>query len=269
MRVGLVGLGNLGTPVGLNLLKASYPLTVYDLDSLAVEKLVAEGANGATSSQEVAELSDVVITILPSPQAVVEVVESENGLLGGFQQGKVWIDSSTNDMNEIQRLAKRCLQQGIDVLEVPLTGGIPRAYAGTMTAFVGGEQAVYEKYLSLLQVYAGEIHYLGTVGSASIAKLITNMLAFIHLWALGEGLMLGKRCGLDVGTLFEAIKLSCGNSFVAETEGPEILNGSYDYGFTLDLASKDAHLVYELARMAGVPLENGRSGRTNFCNALA
>ena len=194
---------------------------------------------------------------MPTPAAVTAVVEGVNGLLEGLSPGSVWIDTSTNDGRELQRLAAKCEQQAIDVLECPVTGGIPKAHAGTITAFVGGRREVFERNLPIIRAYAGDVHYLGPLGSASVAKVITNMLAFVHLWALGEGLMLGKCAGLDVGPLFESIKASCGNSFVAETEGPQILNGTYDYGFSLALAAKDANLAYELGRQYGVPLEMG------------
>ena len=257
MKIGLIGLGHLGLPVGKNLLKAGYQLIVNDLRPAAAVPLLELGASWAGSAQQLGQQVGVVITVLPSPAAVTAVVEGENGLLGGLAPGSTWIDTSTNDAQELQRLAAVCADQGIAVLECPVTGGIPKAHAGTITAFVSGRREVFAANLPVIQAYAGDIHYLGPLGSASVAKVVTNMLAFIHLWALGEGLMLGRRAGLEVGALFESIKASCGNSFVAETEGPEILNGSYDYGFTLALAAKDANLAYELGRQYGVPLEMG------------
>lgn len=257
MIVGLIGLGNLGYPVGKNIIKGGHTLIVHDLNRASADKLIERGATWANSPKELAEQTEVVVTILPSPASVCAVVEGENGMIHGWSAGNCWIDSSTNDLVELQRLSQRCASIGVDVIEAPMTGGIPRAHAGTMTSLVGADRAVFEKYLPLIQSYAGDIIHLGEIGSASTAKVITNMLAFIHLWALGEGLMLGKRNGLETGALFEAIKASCGNSFVAETEGPEILNGSYDYGFTLELAAKDSHLAYELARRGNVPLEMG------------
>ena len=257
MNVGLIGLGHLGAPVGKNLLKAGYQLTVHDVQEEKASPFVSQGARWTDSPKGVGEQSQVVITVLPSPAAVAAVIEGENGLLEGLAPGSTWIDTSTNDSRELQRLAEKCAERDVDVLECPVTGGIPKARAGTITAFVGGQKEVFERNLPIIRAFSGEVHYLGSLGSASIAKVITNMLAFIHLWALGEGLMLGKRAGLEVGSLFESIKASCGNSFVAETEGPEILNGSYNYGFTLALAAKDANLAYELGRQYGVPLEMG------------
>ena len=257
MNIGLIGLGNLGTPIAKNLLRAGFPLTVHDLRREAAEKLLAMGAAWASSPQELAALSDTVLTVMPSPEAVAAVVEGEKGILQGFRPGGTWIDISTTDRRETQRLAALCGNKGINVLEAPMTGGIPLAHQGKMTVLVGGEKSIFEKHLPILEEIGGKIFYLGPLGSAAIAKVVTNMLAAVHLWTLGEGLMLGKCAGLEVGPLFEAIKASCGNSFVAETEGPEILNGSYDYGFTLALQAKDANLAYELSREFGVPLEVG------------
>jgi 3-hydroxyisobutyrate dehydrogenase len=257
MKLGLIGLGNLGTPLAKNLLKAGYPLTLYDLRREAATKLLAAGATWAESPQAVAEQAETVLTVLPSPAAVAAVVEGEQGLLQGLKAGSTWIDISTTDRRETQRLAGLCAAKGVGMLEAPMTGGIPLAHRGEMTILVGGDRAVFERNLPVLQAIGGKILHLGPVGSAAVAKVVTNMLAAIHLWALGEGLALGTSAGLAVGPLFEAIKASCGNSYVAETEGPEILNGSYDYGFTFALQAKDANLAYELGREFGVPLAMG------------
>lgn len=154
-------------------------------------------------------------------------------------------------------------------METPVTGGIRLLHRGEMTVFLGGEKDVLEQQRPILELFGSEIIHLGPVGNASIGKVVTNMMAAIHLWALGEGLMLGKRAGLEVGPLFEAVLASCAKSFVAETEGREILNGSYDYGFTLELASKDAHLAYKLGREFGVPLEMGSLIEQLFHRAMA
>ncbi|MCP4357136.1 MAG: NAD(P)-dependent oxidoreductase, partial [Chloroflexi bacterium] len=213
--------------------------------------LLAQGARWADSPQAVAEQSDTVLTVLPSPAAVAAVVEGKRGLLAGLRSGSTWIDISTTDRRETQRLAALCAGKGIGVLEAPMTGGIPLAHEGRMTVLVGGDKDTFEENLPVLETIGGRIFHMGPVGSAAVAKVITNMLAAVHLWMLGEGLILGKRAGLDLGTFFEAIKASCANSFVAETEGPEILNGSYDYGFTFALQAKDANLAYELGREFG------------------
>lgn len=160
MNIGLIGLGNLGTPIAKNLLKAGFSLTVYDLRRETAAKLLAMGAQWADSPHTLAEQSDTVLTVMPSPDAVAAVVEGENGVLKGFHAGATWIDISTTDRRETQRLAALCAEQGINVLEAPMTGGIPLAHQGKMTILVGGDKDVFEKYLPLLEEIGGKIFHL-------------------------------------------------------------------------------------------------------------
>jgi 3-hydroxyisobutyrate dehydrogenase len=257
MKIGLIGVGELGKAIAGNVLKAGHGLAVYDARREQAGSVLAQGAVWKESALGVAAAVDVLLTALPNPAIVEAVMTSEDGVMAGLKPGSCWIDHSTNDGELLKRLAAEAAQNGVDVIEAPVTGGIPLAYAGEITVLVGAEKETFERYRPLLEIVGNPVLYLGPVGSASIVKVMTNMLAFIHLWALGEGLMLGKEAGLDVGATFEAIKASCGNSFVAETEGPAILNGSYDYGFTLELAAKDMRLVQQIARQVGVPLEMG------------
>src|SRR6266566_4589349 len=212
MRLGFVGLGNLGKHLAASLLRAGFPLTVHDRDEVAAEVLVAAGAVWASSPREVAAASDTVFTCLPSPRAVADVVTGERGLLEGLEAGGTWIDSSTNDRHELRRLAAIAEARGIHCLEAPVTGGL-------------------------------------------------------HLAASGQALMLARRAGLDLAQSFEVIKASSGNSFVHETESQVILNGSYNIGFTLDLACKDLGLAHELGCEHGVPLELGSLVERIFARA--
>jgi 3-hydroxyisobutyrate dehydrogenase len=196
-----------------------------------------------------------VITCLPSPAAVAAVVAGENGILEGLRPGRTWIDMSTNDPHELKRLAALAAAKGIVCLEAPVTGGVHKAAAGEITILVGGDMASYEAHLPAFEAMGGTVLHMGPLGRATVIKVITNMLAFVHLVALGEALMLAKRGGLDLAQSFAAIKASSGNSFVHETEGQVILNGSYDIGFTMDLACKDLGFANQLGRDFGVPLE--------------
>lgn len=254
-RLGFIGVGNLGFHLANSLVKAGFPLTVHDLNKNAAEGLLAAGATWADSPQAVAEQADSVFTCLPSPKIVSRVVSGEKGILAGLKPGGTWIDMSTNDRNELIRLAEVVAAQGCNALEAPVTGGVHKAAAGKITILVGGAQAVYEAHLPALQAMGGQIFHMGPVGSASVIKVITNMLAFIHLVAAGEALMLAKRGGLDLAQAFEVIKSSSGNSFVHETESQLILNGSYNINFTMDLACKDLGFAAQLGRDFGVPLE--------------
>ena len=268
-RVGYVGLGNLGYHLAHSLLRAGHEVTVTDLDPTLAEPLVARGARWAASAKDVATASDVVFTCLPSPRAVDAVVAGTNGLLEGFAPGATWIDNSTNDREETLRLAGVCATRGVRMLECPVTGGVHKAAGGDITVLVGGDEAVFHEHEALLQAIGRPVLYMGTLGSAAIIKVITNMLAFIHLVAAGEALMLAKRGGLDLAKSFEAILNSSGNSFVHETESQVILNGSYNIGFTMDLAVKDLGFALQFGRDFGVPLDLAGQTMQTFIRARA
>jgi 3-hydroxyisobutyrate dehydrogenase len=253
--IGFIGIGNLGVHLAGSLLRARFPLTVHDLNRAAAEGLLAAGARWAESPKALAAQVDTVVTCLPSPKAVTAVVAGANGILEGMRAGGAWIDMSTNDFHELQRLAGLAQAKGIACLEAPVTGGVHKAASGEITVIVAGERAVYDAHLSAFEAMGGRVFYMGALGQASVIKVITNMLAFIHLVAAGEALMLAKRGGVDLAQAFEVIRASSGNSFVHETESQVILNGSYNIGFTMDLACKDLHFAHELGREFGVPLE--------------
>jgi 3-hydroxyisobutyrate dehydrogenase len=267
MRLGFVGLGNLGAHLAASLLRSGFPLTVHDRDEAAARPLVEAGAAWAASPRDVAAASDSVFTCLPSPRAVADVLAGEAGLLKGLAAGGTWIDSSTNDRHELQRLAALAEARGVHSLEAPVTGGVHLAAAGQITVLVGGDQDVYAAHLRAFEAIGGRVFYIGPLGSASVIKVITNMLAFIHLVAAGEALMLARRAGLDLAQSFEVIKASSGTSFVHETESQVILNGSYDIGFTMDLACKDLGFAHELGGELGVPLELASMVEQTFIRA--
>ena len=268
-RLGFIGIGNLGVHLAGSLLRAGFPLIIYDLNKDAAAGLLAAGARWADSPQAVAAAADSVFTCLPSPKAVSAVVSGERGILAGLKPGGTWIDMSTNDRHELLRLAALATERGITCLESPVTGGVHKAAAGDITVLVGGDEAVYAAHLPALQAMGGQVFYMGPLGSASVIKVITNMLAFIHLVAAGEALMLAKQGGLDLAQAFEAIKASSGNSFVHETESQVILNGSYNIGFTMDLACKDLNFAMQLGRDFGVPLEVAGLVEQTFIRARA
>ena len=255
MKYAYIGLGHLGRHLALNLRRAGYELAVYDLDRNAGEALVAAGARFASSPKDAATGADAVFTCLPSPAASRAVVAGPNGVLDGLAKGACWIEMSTNDRDEILALAETARAKGIATLEAPVTGGVHKAEEGAITVLVGGDAALYEKHRPAFDSMGGTVLHMGALGEAAIIKVITNMLAFIHLVATGEALMLAKRGGLDLAKSFAAIKASSGNSFVFETEGQLVLNGSYDIAFTMDLAQKDLGFALGFGRQFGVPLE--------------
>ena len=254
--VGFIGLGHLGRHLAASLLRAGNDVTINDLDRSLGDALVEAGATWAANPADVARASEVVFTCLPSPSVVSAVVSGPRGVFEGFGgDGGTWIDMSTNDRTETLRLAALGAALGVAVLEAPVTGGVHKAAAGEITVLVGGPEALYEEHRALLGAVGSPVLYMGELGSAAIIKVITNMLAFINLVSVGEALMLAKRGGLDLAKSFEAIKESSGNSFVHETEGQVILNGSYNINFTMDLACKDLGFATTFGREFGVPLE--------------
>jgi 3-hydroxyisobutyrate dehydrogenase len=254
MRVGFVGVGRLGGHLAASLMRSGFSLVVHDRDRSAAEGLEASGARWADSCAELARSVDVVITCLPSPAAVASALEAEDGVLAGLASGSTWIDMSTNDRHELLRLAEAADEVGVATLEAPVTGGVHLAATGAITVIVGGDEVVAAAHMPLFEAMGSRVFHVGALGRASDLKVITNMLAFIHLVACGEALMLAKRAGLDLAQAHEVIAASSGTSFVHETEGQVILNGSYDIGFTLDLALKDLGLARALGRETGVPL---------------
>jgi len=251
LRYGFVGLGNLGKHLALNLARGGFDVGVYDLQRSAADALLAVGAHWADSISGLAKSCDALITCLPSPAATKSVLDLA---LPSLQRGTTWIEMSTNDFAEIEALAERAREHGIATLACPVTGGVHRAETGDITVFVGGAQPVFALHEPALKAMGGRVIYLGGIEQAVVTKVVTNMLAFIHLIAAGEALMLCAKAGVDLRLAFEAIAASSGNSFVHETESQVILNGSYDIGFTMDLACKDAGFAVEFGRRFGVPL---------------
>jgi 3-hydroxyisobutyrate dehydrogenase len=255
MRYGFVGLGSLGAKLAAGLRRAGFDLVVHDIDAKAADSLLAAGASSAKTPRALAGRVDAVVTCLPSPAVSERVLTGPEGLLAGLKPGATWIEMSTVDSDAIQRLASVAAEKGVFTLEAPVTGGIHKAAAGEVAVIVGGETAVVERHRAALEAMGGPIFHMGPLGSASVMKVITNMLAFIHLVAAGEALMLARRGGLDLAQAYHVIKASSGNSFVHETESQLVLNGSYNVGFTMELACKDLGFAMSLGRELGVPLD--------------
>ncbi|MBC2835249.1 NAD(P)-dependent oxidoreductase [Paragemmobacter straminiformis] len=266
MKYGYIGLGNLGGHLAASLIRAGHEVVVHDRDPALAERHRAMGAKVAASPAEVAELSDHVFTCLPSP-AVSEAVLAQ--LMTAMQPGATWIENSTLGRDDILRLAGLARSGGVRLLEAPVTGGVHLAARGEITVLVGGDADLFEMHKPALQAIGDKIFHMGPLGSAAVIKVITNMLAFIHLVADGEALMLAKRGGLDLKTAWEAIAASSGTSFVHETEGQLILNGSYDIAFSMDLALKDLGFAMGFGKEFGVPLDLAAMTNQTFMKGKA
>jgi 3-hydroxyisobutyrate dehydrogenase len=255
MRYGFIGLGNLGGKLAAGLVRNGFDVVVNDLDRANAEPLLAAGAKWAATPAAVAAQVDATITCLPSPAVSERVLTGPEGVLAGAGPGATWIEMSTNDQETILRLAVLAAERGVATLETPVTGGVHLATTGEITVIVGGDAEVFERHRPALAAMGRRIFHVGPIGSASLIKVITNMLAFVHLVAAGEALMLAKRGGLDLAQAFQVIAASSGTSFVHETESQLILNGSYNINFTMDLACKDLGFAMQFGRDFGVPLD--------------
>jgi len=255
MKIGFIGLGNVGGKLAGSVLRNGFDLTVRDLNRSVAEPFLEQGAHWADSPQSLAEAVDIVITCLPSPAASADVMEAEDGIIAGLSEGKVWLEMSTTDEAEVKRLAKLVEAKGASPMDSPVSGGCHRAATGNIAIFAGGARETFERVLPVLTVMGRQILHTGPLGSASVLKVVTNYLASVHLAALGEALMVSKQAGMDLNTAYEAIRISSGNSFVHETESQVILNGSRNINFTMDLVIKDMGLFDSLAQRLNVPAE--------------
>lgn len=258
MRVGFIGLGNVGGKLAGSLQRNGVDLTVRDLDPAAAQKFLDQGAKWADSPYDMAQNCDVVITCLPSPAASAAVLEADDGLIAGFasvSEPRIWAEMSTTDEAEVLRLGEKIKAVGAEPVDCPVSGGCHRAATGNIAIFAGCDRPTFERMLPLLTSMGRRILHTGGLGSASILKVVTNYLATANLVSISEALVTAERAGMDLSTTYEAIRISSGNSFVHETESQVILNGSRDINFTMDLVLKDIGLFQAVADRNNVPLD--------------
>jgi len=252
MKIGFIGLGNVGGKLSGSLLRNGVDLTVYDLNADLVAGKVAAGATAGENPAQMMRDCDAVITCLPSPAASDAVMQE---MLPEVGPGKIWMEMSTTDEAEVKRLGGMVIAAGGAAVDCPVSGGCHRADTGNIAIFAGCDRATFERILPLLTTMGRRILHTGDLGSASVLKVVTNFLATAHLVASAEALTTCAAAGMDLNTAYEAIKISSGNSFSHITESQVILNGSRDISFTMDLVKKDIGLFQEVANRAGVPLE--------------
>ena len=255
MKIGFIGLGNVGGKLAGSLLRNGFDLTVRDLDPDTAEPFLAAGARWGESPAGMMRAADVVITCLPTPAASAAVLEAEDGLLSAMGEGKIWLEMSTTDEAEVRRLGEKVGALGGESVDCPVSGGCHRAATGNISIFAGCERSTFERIFPLLATMGRHILHTGPLGSASILKVVTNYLATANLVSCCEAMITAKAAGLDLNTTWEAMRISSGNSFVHETESQVILNGSRDISFTMDLVRKDIGLFQAIADRHDVPLE--------------
>ncbi|MEJ6509939.1 MAG: NAD(P)-dependent oxidoreductase [Octadecabacter sp.] len=252
MKVGFVGLGSVGGKLAGSVLRNGFELVVHDLDADSVAGFVARGAQDGGSPAQLMDMCDVVITCLPSPAACSAVVEA---MLPSVRAGKIWLEMSTTDADEVQRLAAAVQDAGGLAVDCPVSGGCHRAATGNISIFAGCDRDTFDAVLPILTTLGRRVLHTGPVGSASTLKVMTNYLATANLLSVCEAMVTMKAAGMDMATTYEAIKISSGTSFVHETESQVILNGSRDIGFSMGLVKKDIGFFQQIAEDHNVPLE--------------
>lgn len=259
MKVGFIGVGNMGNPMALNLSKAGHALLVYDIRRESAKNLEEAGATWINSPKEAATGVDFVFLSLPMPQDVERVVLADNGVLAGMKSGGTIVDMSTNSPTVVRNLAEQTKAKGVTFLDAPVSGGVRGARNATLAIMVGGDKTAYDKCEPLLKAMGANVFYCGNIGAGNVVKLVNNMLAFIHMMGASEAIVLGAKAGVDPNIIWQAVKASSGGSFVWESGTRTILRDRLAPTFTIDLASKDIGLATNLAKECGVPLTMGKA----------
>lgn len=255
-KVGFIGLGAMGRPMSKNLIKAGFPVTVFDINPAAVDDLVQAGAVAAGSAKEVAQLTDVVITMLPACAHVKVAVLGPGGVLEGMAAGKTIIDMSSIAPTTTKLVAEEAAKKGVKMIDAPVSGGTVGAENGTLTIMVGGPKEVMEEHMDVLQAMGKNIKHLGGIGMGEAVKMVNQILVGVNMLALAEAFVLGVKAGADPQVMYEVIRTSAGNSFMVDSRLPSyVFPGEFEKpGFALDLQKKDLGLAVDTAKELNVPI---------------
>jgi 3-hydroxyisobutyrate dehydrogenase-like beta-hydroxyacid dehydrogenase len=260
MHLGYIGLGSMGGAMARNLAGAGHDVVVYDLDPGRVAEVSRSGARPATSAKAVAANVEVLFTSLPGPRQSAAAMPE---LIDALPAGAVWIDMTTNDRDLVLELACRAEARGVETLDAPVTGAVDGARTGNLTLFVGGQDEVVARVRAYLEVL-GRIIHCGALGNGNVVKLVTNQIWFINAAAIGEALVLGKKAGVELPVLWEAMKNSVADTFVTRHDVPSIFAGHYDPSFTLSLCCKDLGLIASIAEATGTVAPITRQAQERF-----
>jgi 2-hydroxy-3-oxopropionate reductase len=252
-RVGFIGLGIMGRPMSLNLLRAGYPMTVHSRSSPPVEEVVGEGATRASSPREVASASDIVITMLPDTPDVEQVLLGDDGVVHGLSDGALVIDMSTISPIATRRFASQLSDAGAAMLDAPVSGGEKGAIDGTLSIMVGGTQEAFDRVKPLFDVMGGNIVRVGDSGAGQIAKACNQLVVAGTIEAVAEALTLASAAGVDAARVREALLGGFAGSKILEVHGQRMLDEAFTPGFRARLHLKDARIVSDTARELGVP----------------
>lgn len=254
MKLGFIGLGIMGKPMSKNLLKAGYELTVFDMNTAAVDEVVAAGAKKAASSKEVAENSDVIITMVPNSPQVKEVVMGANGVLEGMKKGAILVDMSSINPIASQEICAEVEKNGGFMIDAPVSGGEPKAIDGTLSVMCGGKEEVFNKVKDILAVMSSSVTLCGDIGAGNTTKLANQIVVAVNIAAVSEALMLGKKAGVDPEAIYKAIRGGLAGSTVMDAKAPMMLEGNFKPGFRINLHIKDLNNVIDTAHNVGAPI---------------
>lgn len=267
--IGFIGLGIMGKPMAQNLIKAGYPLVVYDIVQDKVDQVVAAGATAAASCQEVARQSDVIIVMVPDSPQVEEVMLGPNSVLDGLKPNSIVIDmSSISPLVDIA-IEKKVREKQAHMLDAPVSGGEPGAVAGTLAIMVGGDEAIFDESKPLLNIMGRSVVLVGTIGAGQFTKLANQILVGVHLQAMSEALVFAQKAGLDVQKVYDAIRSGLAGSNVLDAKVPLVLKRNYQPGFRIKLHIKDLKNALITGRELGIPLPATALTQTFFeaCDA--
>ena len=253
-KIGFIGLGIMGRPMALNLLKAGYALTVYDLNPDPVKALVAAGATEGKSCHDCAERTEIVITMLPNSPEVKDAVLGDKGVLDGAKAGTILIDMSSIAPLASQEIAARLAEKGVAMLDAPVSGGEPKAVDGTVSIMVGGEQDVFDEVKDMLLVMGGSAVLVGAIGSGNTTKLANQIIVALNIAAMSEAMVLAAKAGVDAEKVYQAIRGGLAGSAVLDAKVPLALKGNFKPGFRIELHIKDLANALDTAHEIGVPL---------------
>ncbi|MDH7599679.1 MAG: 2-hydroxy-3-oxopropionate reductase [Sedimentisphaerales bacterium] len=253
-RIGFIGLGIMGKPMAMNLIKAGYSLTVYDIRPEPVKEVVAAGARPGTSSKDVASQSDVVITMLPNTQDVKDAVLGPNGVIEGARAGQILVDMSSIAPLAAKQIAAELQKKGVEMLDAPVSGGEPKAKDATLSIMVGGKKEVFDRVERILRCMGSSVVLVGEIGSGNITKLANQIIVALNIAAMSEAMVLATKAGVDPEKVFQAIRGGLAGSAVLDAKAPMVLDGNFKPGFRIALHIKDLANALETAHQIGVPV---------------
>jgi 2-hydroxy-3-oxopropionate reductase len=252
--LGFVGLGVMGKPMSLNLLRAGYSLMVYDINPDPVGTLVKAGAKKGRSAAHVGENCNIIFTMLFDSGQVEEVITGKNGVLEGAKPGSIIIDMSSISHTTALMVAGRAAENGVEMMDAPVSGGEPKAIDGTLSLMVGGKQEIYDRVKDILLCMGSSAVLMGEVGSGTITKLVNQIIVAIHLSALSEGMVFAARAGVDAGKVYEAIKGGLAGSVVLDMKMPLVLDRNFRPGGPIRMHTKDLINVRDTAMAIDAPI---------------